>query len=767
MLKKTLITLILLLSYNSYAQIYVEWDTFRTNEPTLHGRFLGGTVDVIQEGAGADLTFTSTYPTPLLMGADLHHFVTYADPEAIPSKKITFNFSRPVVISRLNIGDINVDSRHNDSFSIQGVTFTSVVSTGGAVATVNSATAVQNVNGNIMWHLSTTSITSFSIEYAVTDYKTHSFITYALEVLLPGGVPGGPGGQINEVKICPNATTELIADTPLGSNYSYEWSVPPTVPNPGNQRSMTTSTIGVYGVLATNLTTGVQNQIQSWHVKYHRLRPTTFVLLPTSICPDKQTLNTPFPTTSLENIPGQWRQNSINPTSVEYVFIPDPGLCGDTVFHTVPIRGITPVFAQPDPVCNFNDIALSTTSMNSIIGNWTLVSNNSQSATYNFTPDLNQCAFETQVTVQILPKSTPYFDIAMPACNNDGFTFPTISLNHITGKWTLLSENAEKFIYEFEPDDLNCNEKITIEILKLKIPEFSAHQPICEQSEISLPTTSLNGYEGTWEQVKQTATSIEFLFTPIDFCVDTVPLTINIIPKTKPEFDQLDVNCKFDEDQLPRTSKNGITGSWKLTDEKENILTYNFTPTSGQCAVNYTMKIVNALVLTLNFEPQCINDKLFLKTHLSDGDKVVKITSYKYYYNGRLVSEQDKLNITDLNISEQQLPATFEVTATAENGCEFSNSIKISHTDCAIPKGISPGSDNINDVLDLKNFKVKKLSIFNRYGRIVYEKYNYKNEWGGQNNSGNLLPTGTYFYQIDFANETASQTGWIYLNIPK
>jgi gliding motility-associated-like protein len=58
---------------------------------------------------------------------------------------------------------------------------------------------------------------------------------------------------------------------------------------------------------------------------------------------------------------------------------------------------------------------------------------------------------------------------------------------------------------------------------------------------------------------------------------------------------------------------------------------------------------------------------------------------------------------------------------------------------------------------------VKHLNIFNRYGQEVYSKDNYTNEWTGQTNKGDELPTGTYFYMIELMNGE-SKTGWIYIN---
>jgi gliding motility-associated-like protein len=69
----------------------------------------------------------------------------------------------------------------------------------------------------------------------------------------------------------------------------------------------------------------------------------------------------------------------------------------------------------------------------------------------------------------------------------------------------------------------------------------------------------------------------------------------------------------------------------------------------------------------------------------------------------------------------------------------------------------------MNDNFDLTGMNVTKLSIFNRYGREVYSKTNYVDEWHGQTDGDNELPTGTYYYMIESGNGE-SKTGWIYIN---
>ncbi|MEI2419951.1 gliding motility-associated C-terminal domain-containing protein, partial [Arthrospira platensis SPKY2] len=51
--------------------------------------------------------------------------------------------------------------------------------------------------------------------------------------------------------------------------------------------------------------------------------------------------------------------------------------------------------------------------------------------------------------------------------------------------------------------------------------------------------------------------------------------------------------------------------------------------------------------------------------------------------------------------------------------CSDQTSFNVEILSCSIPKGISPNGDGLNDSLDLSNFDVKRLSIFNRYGRKV------------------------------------------------
>jgi gliding motility-associated-like protein len=132
--------------------------------------------------------------------------------------------------------------------------------------------------------------------------------------------------------------------------------------------------------------------------------------------------------------------------------------------------------------------------------------------------------------------------------------------------------------------------------------------------------------------------------------------------------------------------------------------------------------------------------------------------SYSFLWSGpnAFSSFQNPVDIT----SEQT--GVYSLTVTNQFGCERTNSIEVIRTLCEIPNVLTPNNDSTNETLNLAGFGVNKIEIYNRWGRLVFEKRNYTDEWHGQNQKGERLPDGTYFYIIDLANET--KNGWIYIH---
>lgn len=69
-----------------------------------------------------------------------------------------------------------------------------------------------------------------------------------------------------------------------------------------------------------------------------------------------------------------------------------------------------------------------------------------------------------------------------------------------------------------------------------------------------------------------------------------------------------------------------------------------------------------------------------------------------------------------------------------------------------IPNGITPNNDGYNDVWVITNSAACtsiKMTVFNRWGNIVYKDDKYANNWDGTNSKGDKLPQGTYYIIIE------------------
>ena len=78
---------------------------------------------------------------------------------------------------------------------------------------------------------------------------------------------------------------------------------------------------------------------------------------------------------------------------------------------------------------------------------------------------------------------------------------------------------------------------------------------------------------------------------------------------------------------------------------------------------------------------------------------------------------------------------------------------------------VSPNGDGDNDFLDIAGLQFVErytLQIFNRWGVLVFQEVDYKNDWDGDVSEGNSLsgeelPDGTYFYVLDILKKDGSK----------
>jgi gliding motility-associated-like protein len=83
---------------------------------------------------------------------------------------------------------------------------------------------------------------------------------------------------------------------------------------------------------------------------------------------------------------------------------------------------------------------------------------------------------------------------------------------------------------------------------------------------------------------------------------------------------------------------------------------------------------------------------------------------------------------------------------------ERSDDVVVYMQELIIPNAFSPNDDGINDqftVPGLEYYMNVSFSVFNKWGNIVYSSNDYRNDWKGQNNSGEVLTDDTYYFLLD------------------
>lgn len=343
------------------------------------------------------------------------------------------------------------------------------------------------------------------------------------------------------------------------------------------------------------------------------------------------------------------------------------------------------------------------------------------------------------------------FDIEELICQGDDLVLPTTSQDGIVGTWTPAPNNQETTTYTFTPNQVGLpNYEITIVVKPVVIPEFDEIGPFCDEvpNITALPTISNNGIDGTWSPIFNPNQTTTYTFTPNDTkCVETI--TKKIIIDKNPTFDVIEPFCEIDLNfSLPSISTNGISGTWSPDFDPYNSQTYTFTRDSGDCMQETTLDVVVHPQLKFELFSYCNDDEFFIEIK-ANNFSLSEITNIQWLINNSSISETgNKINLSDYSNLLQEVN-TIEIIFTDSNDCLHTKEIQILGKDfCKIQKGISPNGDGLNEYLDLVSFGGVDLKIFNRYGSVVYEKVNYKNEWKGQSKTGKDLPSGTYFYNI-------------------
>ena len=318
----------------------------------------------------------------------------------------------------------------------------------------------------------------------------------------------------------------------------------------------------------------------------------------------------------------------------------------------------------------------------------------------------------------------------------------------------VISDNPPQFTLEGELDVCEGQSStLTVEPINFDIADATI-------------TWTLDGADlpETGASINATEAGIYEVSVVVD-CEATEAVTVTV--HESPVADLLDNVTECDTYVLPALSDNnnyytGPDGTGDMLAVGDEITTdqtiYIYAQVEGLECTDETSFIVDivptpALTIAAGCEDNLYILEVSLGEDYTEADVVIEWTDS----TGAIVGTGTSV------VAEEPGEYTVTVTPTGDVSCPAVLSETVDTVACMIPKGISPNGDTLNDNFDLTGFNVRKISIFNRYGKEVFTQGAYTNEWYGQDKKGNELPTGTYYYSIELENGD-SKTGWVYIN---
>jgi gliding motility-associated-like protein len=138
-------------------------------------------------------------------------------------------------------------------------------------------------------------------------------------------------------------------------------------------------------------------------------------------------------------------------------------------------------------------------------------------------------------------------------------------------------------------------------------------------------------------------------------------------------------------------------------------------------------------------------DSVLIKANIKiDSGSTVNVTDS--FYQGQFYSLPSGMNVN--------MPGVYTSILRNSNGCDsiINTTLLQIKINCPLnpPNVFTPNNDGYNDVWKVFSgtcFKKCKVSVYNRYGSLVYHTDNYNNDWDGRYKN-NPLPDATYYYVI-------------------
>lgn len=313
---------------------------------------------------------------------------------------------------------------------------------------------------------------------------------------------------------------------------------------------------------------------------------------------------------------------------------------------------------------------------------------------------------------------------------------------------------------------------------------YTTTNPVCKGVSNGSITTNATGgtspYTYNWSNGASTpnatnlsAGTYSLIIVDVKGCVDTAYISITE-PKQVLVIDKLvnEIKCYGDTVSSINVAVTGgispytynwSTGATGTSINNLGVGMYIVTVTDSIGCVRKdttTLTQPDSLYLTIYSPLQFDNHNI---TYANGNDGLIDLTvhggtnPFSYLWSNNAVTE-DLFNLT---------AGVYNVTVVDTNGCRAIATITLTEPYVLqMPEGFSPNLDGKNDVFvihGLEAYPNNELTIYNRWGNIVYSKNGYLNDWNGTSNNGQVLPDGTYFAILEINKGEIVLKGYVEL----
>jgi gliding motility-associated-like protein len=557
--------------------------------------------------------------------------------------------------------------------------------------------------------------------------------------------------------------------------YIYNWS-----PSGGTNTTANNLTAGTYVVTTEDNEGCIKNDTIKL-TQPARIKPK--ISGKDSICMgDSATLTASGGTTYLWQ-PGSNTNSSVkvSPASATtYTLTATTGACSaDTTFSVYVNPKLKPGLSAKDTVCSGDSTQLIASGGTAYIWSNGKTSNNIwvkplSTSTYSVQVSKGSCTADTSVTITVIPPLTPAINAAKDSICPGTNVLITAS-GGTTYKWSTGSTSASIMVspkttttysvITYSPCGSDTLKK-TINIIPAAI-SISGNISVCKGQSTTISVTG--GIAYNWSTGATTASisvtdTVKTTYTvqvSNGKCTYDTSVTINILSGPAITITNPAKICPGDSVIL--TATGGGTYLWSTGATSSSILVNPITSTV------YSVTVTNGCPATANtsvtIDVPTIN--ACCDTTIKSGESANLQASGGSNYSW---APPDGLSCTICPdpTATPTVTTTYTVTGIDNNGCIANSRITVEINPCedfAVPNIFTPNGDGTNDLLaiSIKAVDAYSLSIFDRWGTLIFNTNTTTDYWDGKTKNGSNAPDGVYYYIIKATcgNDNYDKQGFI------